>query len=124
MSAESSQGEGKRIVAVFYVSEHGSEPVRKWLKEDLTLQQRKSVGEDLKTVEFNWPIGMPTVRKLFPDLWEVRTKFQGGIARVMFTVEADRMILLHGFVKKSNKTPKEELSTAIKRLSAYKGQRL
>jgi phage-related protein len=88
----------------------------------LTGEQRKAVGEDIKTVEFNWPIGMPTVRKIEPDLWEVRTRFQDGIARVFFTVTSGRMLLLHGIKKKSQKTPQEDLVTARKRLRQAKGE--
>jgi phage-related protein len=69
-------------------------------------------------------MGMPTVRKMDTALWEVRTRFSGGIARVLFTVMQDRMILLHGFVKKSNKTPIEELDTARRRLREQVGQEL
>ncbi len=78
----------------------------------------------MKTVEFSWPIGMPTVRKLSPEIWEVRTTFAEGIARVLFSVDGDRMVLLHGIVKKSKKTPKDDLATARKRLSLYKEARL
>lgn len=112
--------EGKVLSVKFFVSEQGQEPVRKWLKEELTQEQRGAVGDDIKTVEFNWPIGMPIVRKIEPDLWEMRTKFQDGIARVFFTVQGARMILLHGITKKSQKTPEEALDTARKRLRSIK----
>ncbi len=98
----------------FYKTDNGAEPVREWLK-DLTITKKKTIGADIKTVQYGWPIGMPVVRKLDTDLWEVRSKFKEGIARVIFTVVGNSMILLHGFVKKSQKTPKEDLNTAIKR---------
>lgn len=98
----------------FYKSESGTEPVREWLKS-LDSANRKVIGEDIKTVQFGWPIGMPVVRKLDIGLWEVRSKIKDGIARVLFTTADNSMILLHGFVKKSQKTPKEDLNTAIKR---------
>lgn len=104
----------------FFRSESGNEPVREWLRE-LTIEQKKKIGEDIKTVQFGWPIGMPVVRKMESGLWEVRTKFDGGIARVLFTVVNDTMVLLHGFVKKSQKTPKEELEIARKRKKAVLG---
>lgn len=59
---------------------------------------------------------MPLVRKLEPNLWEVRTPVTDGIARVIFTVIGNRMVLLHGFIKKSQKTPKPDLEIARKRL--------
>ena len=113
--------EGKTLSVKFFGSEQGKEPVRKWLKEELTPEQRKAVGEDIKTVEFNWPIGMPIVRKINAGLWEIRTKFQEGIARVFFTVRGDKMILLHGFHKRSQKTPLKDLDTARDRLRKVAG---
>ena len=57
----------------FYSSDNGIEPVRDWLKS-LSLDSRKTIGEDIKTVQFGWPLGMPVVRKLDRDLWEVRVQ--------------------------------------------------
>ncbi|MGA0333615.1 MAG: type II toxin-antitoxin system RelE/ParE family toxin [Kiritimatiellia bacterium] len=87
--------------------------------KSLSIEQKKAIGEDVKTVQFGWPLGMPLVEKLSPHLWEVRTKFPDGIARVLFTVDGNLMILLHGFIKKSQKIPKQELSTAKTRLRNY-----
>ena len=96
---------------VFYRSESGVEPVREWLKE-LRREERKAVGEDIKTAQFGWPLGMPLIRKIEKDLWEIRSNITGGIARTFFTVEKDTMVLLHGFVKKSQETLQSELRTA------------
>lgn len=109
------------LKVVFYKSQGGKEPVRDWLK-DLPLQDRKVIGEDIKTVQFGWPLGMPLVRKLEPDLWEVRSNISIGIARVLFTVQAQLIVLLHGFVKKSAKTPLDELLLARKRLAQVRGE--
>jgi len=104
---------------VFYRSESGNEPVRKWLKE-LPREDTRQIGEDIKTVQIGWPLGMPLIRKIDKGLWEVRTTLESGIARVFFTVDEDYMILLHGFIKKSQKTPQNELKTALARLGNYK----
>ena len=104
---------------VFYRSETGNEPVREWLK-DLPREDKRRLGEDIKTAQIGWPLGMPLIRKIQKDLWEVRTKLESGIARVFFTVDEDYMILLHGFVKKSPKTPQHELKTALVRLGNYR----
>ena len=104
---------------VFYRSESGNEPVRGWLKE-LEREDRRQIGEDIKTVQIGWPLGMPLIRKIGKDLWEVRTTLESGIARVFFTVDGGYMILLHGFIKKSQKTPQNELKTARARLGNYK----
>jgi phage-related protein len=91
------------------------EPVREWLK-GLNPEERKVIGEDIKDVEFSWPIGMPLVRSLGRELWEVRSSLPGGrIARVLFCVEQGSMVLLHGFIKKTQKTPQRELDLALKR---------
>jgi phage-related protein len=74
------------------------------------------IGEDIKDVEFSWPIGMPLCRALGKGLWEVRSDLpQGRIARVLFCVHGGRMVLLHGFIKKTQKTPVTELELALKR---------
>ncbi|MBC8441628.1 MAG: type II toxin-antitoxin system RelE/ParE family toxin [Deltaproteobacteria bacterium] len=102
----------------FYKAISGVEPVRKWLKS-LSFAHKKAIGEDIKTVQFGWPLGMPLVEKIKPFLWEVRSKVPNGIARVLFTVDGNVMILLHGFIKKSQKIPKNELKTALSRLKEY-----
>lgn len=109
-----------RLYVVFYRSERGDEPVRDWLKS-LLPADRKTIGEDIKTMQFGWPLGMPLVRKLEPDLWEIRSRLENRIARVIFTVENDIMVLLHGFIKKSQKTPVSELALARKRNAKLRG---
>ena len=108
----------KRLPAQFYRTEGGREPVREWL-QGLNAADRKSIGGDIKDVEFSWPIGMPLVRSLGQGIWEVRSSLSSGrIARVLFYVESDYMVLLHGFMKKTQKTPQQEIDLAIKRMKA------
>ena len=109
-----------RLQVLFYKTQSGKEPVREWLKS-LTHDDKKTIGEDIKTVQFGWPIGMPVVRKLDKGLWEVRSRLNKRIARIIFTVENDAMVLLHGFIKKSQKTPKDNLELAKKRAAQLKG---
>jgi phage-related protein len=105
----------KRLPAFFYALPCGREPVREWLKE-LSEDDRKIVGEDIKDVEFAWPIGMPLCRPLGKSLWEVRSSLtQGRIARVLFCEHEGRMVLLHAFIKKTQKTPNADLELALKR---------
>lgn len=105
----------KRLPAYFYHSDSGREPVREWLRS-LTPVDRKIIGEDIKDVEYSWPLGMPLVRSLSHGLWEVRSNLSGNrIARVIFCVDEGRLVLLHGFVKKSRKTPKQDIELALKR---------
>jgi len=104
----------KKIAVVFYRTPAGNEPVRAWLKE-LPLAEKKAIGEDIKAVELNWPVGLPLVRKLEADLWEVRSILPGRISRVFFTVWKGFMVLLHGFIKKGQKTPQDDLDLARRR---------
>ena len=103
----------------FFVTSTGAEPVREWLKT-LLPADRKTIGEDIKTVQYGWPLGMPLVRKLDKDIWEVRIRLEGRVARVMFTVVGGMMLLLHGFIKKSQTTPKEDLNLTKDRLKALR----
>lgn len=105
---------------VFYRTMVGREPVRDWLRE-LTQVDRKTVSVGLKTAQYGWPLGMPLVRKLEPGLWEVRSQISDGVARVIFTVDDDVMVLLHGFVKKSQEMPLEDLRTTRQRLADLRG---
>ena len=89
--------------------------MREWIKS-IDAADRKALGEDIKDVEFSWPIGMPLVRSLGAGLWEVRSPLtQGRTARVLFCIDNDRMVLLHGFMKKTQKTPRPDLNLALKR---------
>lgn len=111
----------KKITAVFFKTEQNNEPVRDFLKS-LEPEDKKSVGSDIMAVEMSWPIGYPRVRKLDTDLWEVRTNISNNrICRVLFTISDTKMILLHGFIKKSQKTPKDDLNLGKKRRSLVLG---
>jgi len=105
----------KRLPAAFYRLSSGREPVREWLKA-LSDDDRKIIGEDIKDVEFSWPIGMPLCRPLGKGLWEVRSELtQDRIARVLFCTHDGRMVLLHAFIKKTQKTPDADIELATKR---------
>ena len=110
----------KKIIVVFYRTEAGNEPVREWLLS-LDKEDKKTIGVDVKTVEYGWPIGMPVCRPLGKGLYEVRSHISHKrIARVIFSIIGDHMILLHGFIKKTQKTPKEEIALALKRVKETK----
>ncbi len=106
----------KKLPAAFYATASGNEPVREWLK-DLNDEDRRTVGQDIATAEFGWPVGMPLSRALGKGLFEIRSNISDSrIARVIFAVVEQRLVLLHGFVKKAQKTPKPDLDLAAKRL--------
>jgi len=114
------EGKEPELRVVFYRSETGNQPVRDWLL-GLSRVDRKIVGRDTKTAQYGWPLGMPLIRKLEPGLWEVRSRVSEGIARVVFTVEGDEMVLLHGFIKKSTKMRVADRKTARLRLARLRG---
>ena len=99
----------------FYRSASGHEPVRDWLKS-LPAHERQAIGEDIQAVQFRWPLGMPLVKKLAGKVWEVRTQLPTRIARVLFTVQGNQMVLLHGFIKKTQSTPKPDIDLALNRI--------
>lgn len=106
----------KKVYARFYEASTGAKPVRDWLLA-LPREDRRTIGSDVQAVEFGWPIGMPLCRSLGRGLWEVRSNIAvGRIARVIFCFAGSGIVLLHGFVKKSQRTPESELALAMKRM--------
>ena len=100
-----------RLRAIFYATSAGREPVREWLK-GLDADERKLIGTDIAYVQFKWPLGKPRVDHLRGPIWEIRTRLRNRIARVLFVVDGDELILLHGFVKQTQKTPNDDLVLA------------
>ena len=99
----------------FFRQESGREPVRDWLKS-MSAEDRKLVGEDIKTVQWGWPMRMPLVRSLGEGLWEIRTDLRGRIARIIFCIRDDNIVLLHGFIKKAQEIPKRDLELVRDRM--------
>lgn len=108
-----------KLNAVFFKSEMGNEPVRDWLLA-LTKVDRKQIGEEIAYVQFKWPIGKPQVDHLGGPIWEVRTTLKTRIARVLFAVEGDVMVLLHGLIKKTQATNKDDIGLALARFKDWK----
>ena len=105
----------KKLTVRFYETVMGARPVREWLVE-LSPEDRRIVGFDVQTVEFGWPVGMPTCRPLGAGLWEVRSHLSGGrIGRIIFCIVGGEMVLLHGFIKKTQKTPVHDITLAGRR---------
>jgi phage-related protein len=105
----------RKIPVVFYRTRGGFEVVRDWLR-DLDTADRHAIGQDLMRVQYRWPVGMPLCRSLGGGLWEVRSALPANrIARVLFSVHRDRIVALHGFIKKSRKTPDQDLTLARRR---------
>jgi phage-related protein len=111
----------RKIPVVFYRTRGGLEVVRDWLR-DLDDGDRNAIGQDLMRVQYRWPVGMPLCRALGDGLWEVRSSLPGNrIARVLFSVHQNRILVLHGFIKKTQKTPDEDLKLARRRKREFGG---
>jgi phage-related protein len=109
----------RKIPLVFFQTAAGSEPVRDWLLS-LDTNDRKAIGFDLMRVPYGWPVGMPLCRSLGQGLWEVRTTLPlNRIARVIFCFADGELVALAGFIKKTQKTPPQEIETALKRKQEY-----
>jgi phage-related protein len=106
------------LKVVFFKTESGNEPVREWLK-DLPKEDCKTIGADIQTVQYVWPVGKPLVDNLGEGIWEVRSRLGNRIARTLFAIVDEEIVLLHGFIKKQQKTPQDELDLAKKRKKQY-----
>ena len=109
------------LKVVFYKTKMNNQPCRDFLLE-LDRDERREVGVDIFSVQKGFPLGLPLCRKIENDLWEIRTKVSDGICRVFFTIDNNNLVLLHGFRKKSQRTPLSELKTVRDRLNDYKEQ--
>jgi phage-related protein len=107
------------LKAAFFETENGNQPVRDFILE-LIREDRKEIGSDIFTVQRGFPLGLPLVEKLDADLWELRSNLPDGICRIIFTIHQKTMVLLHGFVKKSQKIPVNEMKTAKGRLAEFR----
>jgi len=107
------------LKAAFFETENGNQPVRDFILE-CTREARKEIGSDIFAVQKSFPLGLPLVEKIDTDLWEIRSHISDGICRIFFTVCQETIVLLHGFVKKSQKIPSKETETAKKRLAEFR----
>jgi phage-related protein len=111
----------RKMPVVFYRTSAGGEVVRNWLR-GLAEGDRNAIGQDLMRVQFRWPVGMPLCRAMGEGLWEVRSELPSNrIARVLFSLHQGKILVLHGFIKKSRKTPDEDLGLARKRKREFDG---
>lgn len=106
---------GEKIELVFFATPAGNQPVLTWLQA-LPREDRHAVGQDLMRLQWRWPVGMPLCRSLGKGLWEVRSALPSDrIARVIFCPHDGALVALSGFIKKSQKTPQDEIDLALKR---------
>jgi phage-related protein len=105
-----------RIPVRFYRTAAGREPVLEWLR-GLDKEDRRAIGLDLMRMQFGWPIGMPLVRSLKDGIWEVRSTLPSRrIARLMLCFHDNKIVVLHGFIKKTRRTPPEDIAVARQRM--------
>jgi phage-related protein len=119
--AERREAGSRKVPLLFYCTPSGTQPVLEWLKS-LAADERKEIGRDLMRAQWRWPVGMPLCRAMGGGLWEVRSSLpRGRIARVLFCVEDNALVALHGFIKKTQKTPAADLELVKKRMKEVKG---
>ena len=106
----------KTLPARFYGNPAGGNPVREWILE-LTDVDCLIIGEDIQKVEFGWPNGHPHCAPPPRDgLWAVRSSLENNrIARVVFCTGDGHMVLLRGFIRKTQKTVRADVDLALKR---------
>jgi len=104
------------IPIVFYRTAQGGEPVREWLRS-LPAEDKRRIGRDLARVQYGWPVGMPLCRSLGQGLWEVRSALPSRrIARALFFIYEEQIAVVHGFIKKTQRTPPDDVALARKRM--------
>jgi phage-related protein len=104
----------RKLDAVFFRTASGREPVREWLRS-LPKEERQVIGDDIDYVQFRWPLGKPHVDHVRGPIWEVRSRLENRIARVLFAVQHGKIVLLHGFIKTTRTTPANEIEIAERR---------
>lgn len=104
----------QQIEVYFYREESGKSPVQTWLQK-LSQDDRKIIGRDIKKIQISWPVDNLLVKPLGSKMWEIRSKLDNRIVRIIFVFHDSKIILLHGFIKKTQKTPQQEIDLAIKR---------
>ena len=105
---------------VIYYKENDHAPVVEFISKRSPKEQAKILREIDLLEEFGLSLGMPHIRKITNyELWELRIKFGTNIFRILFKEMEGNFVLLHGFQKKTNKIPKREINTALRRLEKY-----
>ncbi|HEX9590383.1 MAG TPA: type II toxin-antitoxin system RelE/ParE family toxin [Bradyrhizobium sp.] len=105
----------KPIPLMFWRSATGREPVREWLNE-LSRDDKRTIGRDIAKVQYGWPVGLPLCRALSGGLWEVRASLPSKReARIFFGFHDGILVALHAMIKKTQKTPTEDLTLARQR---------
>lgn len=112
----------KSIPIFFYRSGNGKEPVREFLQE-LSVEEKKIVGTDLMVLQWRWPVGEPLVKNLGKSIYEVRSTLKNRIVRILFAQVFDKLVLLHAFIKKTQKTDDKDIKLAIKRLKEIENEK-
>lgn len=104
-------GNQRPLPVIFYRTPTGNEPTREWLR-DLPAHERFCIGEDIKRVQYCWPLGLPLVRPMGAGLFEIRSKLPTRDARILFCFSIGNALIIHGFIKKTDKIPLQDLIVA------------
>lgn len=108
-----------KFKVVFFAENSGNQPVKEWLQE-LELDDQRKVGKSALMLQERWPmVSAPLVKSLGNGFFELRINLKNKIARVIFVVQDKDIILLNGFIKKTQKTPINEIEVAVNRLRRH-----
>jgi len=106
---------------LFYKTESDNEVVLDFIREQPP-EDRKVIGEDLKTLQFRYPMGLPLCRPIGLGLWELRSSLPSKReARLIYFFDSKRQMILvvHGFIKKTRTTPNSDIKLAEKRKAEF-----
>jgi phage-related protein len=105
----------------FYETEGGNEVVQDFLRK-LPRDDRKTIGEDLATLQYGYPMGMPLCKPLRSQIWELRSSLPSKReARLLYFFDSasQQIIVVHAFIKTTRTTPKSDIDLAEKRKKEF-----
>ena len=110
------------LSVAFYATAQGNEPVREWLKK-FASEVKKHIGAELMAIQLGWPVSPPLCKKIEGEIWELTTALDNIEYRILFAFHGtSNIVLLHSFIKKTQKTPKRDKELAQKRLAELKSR--
>ena len=106
---------------LFYQTPGGNDVVLNWIRS-FDASDRRVIGEDLRTVQIGFPLGLPLCRNLGDGLWEVRSALPSKreVRLIFFQSRTPKaLVIVHGFIKKTQTTPIADLNLARNRMREF-----
>lgn len=101
----------------YYYNRNNKSPLKEWLDE-IGNEPKAEIFRIFEMLsKYGIELGLPFVRHIENKIYEVRAKDKSGIYRVLYFAHTDKVfVMLHGFQKKTQATPRKEIEIAIKRM--------